>query len=74
MAPPEGRTIQTNSPSRASVPRFGTVEERSELKKGNNMDETLRARLYEARERMNNKQVGINTDRRHDDPVMREWA
>jgi hypothetical protein len=42
--------------------------------KGNNMDETLRAKLDEARERMNSKQAGINANRKHDDPAMREWA
>jgi hypothetical protein len=38
------------------------------------MDETLRAKLDEARERINSKQAGINTNRKHDDPAMREWA
>jgi hypothetical protein len=38
------------------------------------MDETLRAKLDEARERMNSKQAGINANRKHDDPAMREWA
>lgn len=38
------------------------------------MDATLRAKLDEARERMNNKQDEINANRKHDDPVMREWA
>ena len=38
------------------------------------MDEALKAKLDEARERMNNQQAGINASRKHDDPVMREWA
>jgi hypothetical protein len=38
------------------------------------MDATLKARLDEARERMNSKQAGINANRKHDDPSMREWA
>jgi hypothetical protein len=38
------------------------------------MDETLRAKLDEARERINSKQTGINANRKHDDPAMREWA
>ena len=38
------------------------------------MDETLRAKLDEARERMNGQQAGINANRKHDDPAMREWA
>jgi hypothetical protein len=42
--------------------------------KGNNMDETLRVKLDAARERMNTKQAGINANRKHDDPAMREWA
>ena len=42
--------------------------------KGNNMDEALKAKLDEARERMNSQQAGINANRKHDDPAMREWA
>jgi GGDEF domain-containing protein len=38
------------------------------------MDEALRAKLDEARKRMNNQQAGINENRKHDDPAMREWA
>jgi hypothetical protein len=38
------------------------------------MDDTLRVKLDEARERMNSQQAGINTNRKHDDPAMREWA
>jgi hypothetical protein len=38
------------------------------------MDETLRAKLDEARERMNSKQAGINANRKHDDSAVREWA
>ena len=38
------------------------------------MDEALSAKLDEARERMNNQQAGINANRKHDDPAMREWA
>ena len=38
------------------------------------MDATLRAKLDEARELMNNNQDEINANRKHDDPVMREWA
>jgi hypothetical protein len=43
-------------------------------KKGNNMDETLKAKLDEARQRMNSKQAGINADRKDDDRAKREWA
>jgi hypothetical protein len=43
-------------------------------KKGNNMDEALKAKLDEARERMNSQQAGINADRKHDDRATREWA
>src|SRR6201987_3373747 len=42
--------------------------------KGNNMDEALKAKLDEARERMNSQQAGINADRKHDDRATREWA
>ena len=42
--------------------------------KDNNMDEALKARLDEARQRMNSQQAGINANRKHDDPAMREWA
>lgn len=42
--------------------------------KGNNMNEALKAKLDEARERMNSQQAGINANRKHDDPAMREWA
>jgi hypothetical protein len=38
------------------------------------MDDALKAKLDEARERMNSQQAGINTNRKHDDPAMREWA
>ena len=38
------------------------------------MDDTLRAKLDEARTRMNSQQAGINANRKHDDPAMREWA
>src|SRR5438094_10229839 len=38
------------------------------------MDESLKAKLDEARERMSSQQAGINASRKHDDPAMREWA
>ena len=38
------------------------------------MDATLRAKLDEARKLMNNNQDEINANRKHDDPVIREWA
>src|SRR5258705_355018 len=38
------------------------------------MDEALKAKLDEARQRMNSQQAGINANRTHDDPAMREWA
>jgi hypothetical protein len=38
------------------------------------MDENLKAKLDEARKRMNSEQAGINANRKHDDPSMREWA
>jgi hypothetical protein len=38
------------------------------------MDAALKAKLDEARERMNSQQTGINANRKHDDPKMREWA
>ena len=38
------------------------------------MDAALKAKLDEARERMNSQQAGINANRKHDDPKMREWA
>jgi hypothetical protein len=38
------------------------------------MDDTLRVKLDEARERMNSQQAGINTNRKNDDPAVREWA
>ena len=42
--------------------------------KGNNMDEALKAKLDEARERMNSQQAGINADRKREDRATREWA
>jgi hypothetical protein len=42
--------------------------------KGNDMDEALKAKLDEARNRMNSQQAGINANRKHDDQVVREWA
>ena len=38
------------------------------------MDKALTAKLDDARERMNSQQAGINANRKHDDPAMREWA
>ena len=38
------------------------------------MDEALRVKLDEARARLNSQQAGINANRKHDDPAMREWA
>jgi hypothetical protein len=38
------------------------------------MDATLKAKLDEARQRMNSQQAGINANRKHDDVAMREWA
>jgi hypothetical protein len=38
------------------------------------MDETLKAKLDEARNQMNSQQAGINANRKHDDLAMREWA
>ena len=40
----------------------------------NHMDEALKTKLDEARNRMNGQQTGINTNRTHADPAMREWA
>src|SRR5579859_6128479 len=40
----------------------------------NHMDESLKTKLDEARNRMNGQQAGINTNRKHADPAMREWA
>ena len=44
------------------------------MTKGNNMDDALKAKLDEAQKRMNGQQAGINANRKHDDPAMREWA
>ena len=38
------------------------------------MDAALKAKLDEARNRMNTQQAGINAHRKHDDPAMRQWA
>jgi hypothetical protein len=38
------------------------------------MDEALKAKLHEARERFTSQQAGINTNRKHDDPARREWS
>jgi hypothetical protein len=38
------------------------------------MDAALKAKLDEARERMSSQQAGINENRKHDDPAMREAA
>ena len=38
------------------------------------MDAALKVKLDEARERMSSQQAGINENRKHDDPAMREWA
>ncbi len=38
------------------------------------MDATLKAKLDEARQRMNSQQAGINANRKHVDVAMREWA
>jgi hypothetical protein len=44
------------------------------VKRQQSMDAALKAKLDEARERMNSQQAGINANRKHDDPKMREWA
>src|SRR5579864_2365880 len=41
---------------------------------GHQMDETLRAKLDEARARLNSGQAGINADRKDEDRATREWA
>jgi hypothetical protein len=38
------------------------------------MNDHLRVKLDEARERMNSLQAGINANRKHDDPAIRQWA
>lgn len=38
------------------------------------MDEALRVKLDEARQRLNSQQAVINANRKHDDRAMREWA
>jgi hypothetical protein len=38
------------------------------------MNEALRTKLDEARERMSSQQAGINADRKNDDRATREWA
>ncbi len=38
------------------------------------MDEALRAKLNEARARLNSQQAGINADRKDEDRATREWA
>ncbi|HEX7893939.1 MAG TPA: hypothetical protein VF447_07090 [Terriglobales bacterium] len=38
------------------------------------MDDHLRAKLGEARKRMNDQQAGINTNRKHNDVAVRQWA
>lgn len=38
------------------------------------MDEALKAKLDEARKRLNGQQAVINANRKHDDRAMREWA
>src|SRR5581483_866872 len=40
----------------------------------NHMDEALKTKLDEGRNRMNGQQTGINANRKHADPAMREWA
>jgi len=38
------------------------------------MDAALKAKLDEARQRMNSRQFEINADRKHDDQATREWG
>jgi len=38
------------------------------------MDEALRAKLDDARARLNSQQAGINADRKDEDRATREWA
>src|SRR6478609_8705569 len=42
--------------------------------KAANMDDALKAKLYETRARLNSQQAGINENRKHHDLAMREWA
>jgi hypothetical protein len=46
----------------------------NERKKGDSMDEALKSKLDEARQRMNSQQAGINVGRQDDDRAKREWA
>ena len=50
------------------------IDASDDPRKDTNMDKALKAKLDEARERMNSQQAGINANRKHDDPAMREWA
>ena len=43
-------------------------------KKAMIMDEALKTKLDEARNRLNSQQAGINANRKHEDQAMREWA
>ena len=40
----------------------------------NHMDEALKTKLDEARNRMNGQQAGINMNRKHADSATRQWA
>jgi hypothetical protein len=46
----------------------------NEREKGDSMDEALKSKLDEARQRMNSQQAGINAGRQDDDRARREWA
>ena len=50
------------------------LHQTNRMEKGNNMDEALKAKLDEARQRISSQQAGINADRKHDDRATREWA
>ena len=46
---------------------YGVPTTISPPRRGTNMDSALKAKLDEARQRLNSRQIGINAERKHDD-------
>ena len=68
VSTPECRVCHAAGDSKSALFPSPTVT------RGNDMDDALKARLDEAPNRMNSQQAGINANRKHDDPAIREWA
>src|SRR5205823_5529270 len=62
------------SAARSSAPRSAAGLQAFWIVRSQDMDEALKKKIEEARNRMNSNQAGINVNRTNEDRGMREWA